>query len=44
MEVYKLEPNTTYAFRIWAVNQLGRGDIAEVTSTTLHNYTEIGMI
>ncbi|KRT84345.1 Fibronectin domain-containing protein [Oryctes borbonicus] len=41
IEVYKLEPNTTYAFRIWAVNQLGKGDITEIVSTTLHNYTEI---
>ncbi|KAK9696126.1 Fibronectin type III domain [Popillia japonica] len=41
IEVYKLEPNTTYVFRIWAVNNLGRGDITEIVSTTLHNYTEI---
>ncbi|GLV44997.1 uncharacterized protein CBL_14431 [Carabus blaptoides fortunei] len=41
IDVYKLEPNTTYAFRIWATNQLGQGDITEVESKTLKVYEEI---
>ncbi|XP_056630483.1 contactin-1 [Diorhabda carinulata] len=41
IEVYKLEPNTTYQFRIWATNQLGRGAITEVYGTTLCEYTEL---
>lgn len=40
IEVYKLQPNTTYEFRIWATNQLGRGEITTVTGTTLDSYTE----
>ncbi|CAG9863503.1 unnamed protein product [Phyllotreta striolata] len=40
IEVYKLDPNTTYQFRIWATNQLGRGEITEVFGTTLNVYTE----
>lgn len=42
IDVYKLEPNTTYAFRIWGTNQLGEGEIVEVESTTLKIYEEIG--
>ncbi|XP_019864987.1 contactin-3 [Aethina tumida] len=40
IEVYKLTPNTTYEFRIWATNQLGRGEITEVIGTTLSVYQE----
>ncbi|XP_071057501.1 contactin-6 isoform X3 [Onthophagus taurus] len=40
LEVYKLEPNTTYAFRMWAGNKLGPGVKSEVINTTLHIYTE----
>ncbi|KAJ8934897.1 hypothetical protein NQ318_002651 [Aromia moschata] len=40
IEVYKLVPNTTYQFRIWATNQLGRGTIREVYGTTLGVYGE----
>nr|XP_023026502.1 contactin-1 isoform X2 [Leptinotarsa decemlineata] len=41
IEVYKLVPNTTYQFRIWATNQLGRGVITEVYGKTLDVYNEI---
>lgn len=40
IDVYKLQPNTTYAFRIWAANRLGEGEIVEVTSKTLKVYEE----
>ncbi|KAJ8969491.1 hypothetical protein NQ317_009213 [Molorchus minor] len=40
IEVYKLVPNTTYEFRIWATNQLGRGAIKEAHGTTLGVYKE----
>ncbi|KAJ8922224.1 hypothetical protein NQ315_004161 [Exocentrus adspersus] len=40
IEVYKLLPNTTYQFRIWATNQLGRGNITEVYGKTLDVYME----
>nr|CAG4641946.1 EOG090X0B8X [Eurycercus lamellatus] len=33
-EIYKLDPNTTYRFRVWATNKLGPGDYAEVVATT----------
>lgn len=41
--MYKLKPNTTYEFRIWATNQLGKGEITEVLGTTLNSYPEQGM-
>nr|CAG4643422.1 EOG090X0B8X [Ilyocryptus agilis] len=34
VEVYKLLPNTTYRFRVWATNKLGPGDYSEVNATT----------
>lgn len=34
IDVYKLLPNTTYAFRVWATNQLGDSDISVVYQTT----------
>lgn len=34
MDIYKLEPNKTYRFRVWASNKLGPGDYAEVKATT----------
>ncbi len=34
LEIYKLHPNTTYRFRVWATNKLGPGDYAEVVATT----------
>lgn len=42
IEVYKLLPNTTYQFRIWATNLLGRGEITEAFGTTKDNYNEMG--
>ncbi|XP_037932149.1 contactin-1a [Teleopsis dalmanni] len=35
MEVYHLEPNTTYEFRIWANNVLGSGEVVTTNVTTL---------
>ncbi|XP_055384900.1 uncharacterized protein LOC129614352 [Condylostylus longicornis] len=35
MEVYKLEPNSTYEFRIWGNNKLGPGEIVTTNVTTL---------
>lgn len=43
IDVYKLEPNTSYAFRVWATNQLGSGEITEVVAITKPIYTEQGM-
>lgn len=42
LEIYKLEPNTSYAFRIWAVNQLGKGEITELISRTIYHDEEGG--
>ncbi|XP_059223846.1 myosin-G heavy chain isoform X3 [Stomoxys calcitrans] len=35
MEVYRLEPNTTYEFRMWANNHLGSGEVVTTNVTTL---------
>ncbi|EDX17545.1 uncharacterized protein LOC6617511 isoform X6 [Drosophila sechellia] len=35
MEVYRLAPNTTYEFRIWANNELGSGEVVTTNVTTL---------
>ncbi|EFA00199.2 contactin-1 isoform X2 [Tribolium castaneum] len=40
IDVYKLQPNTSYEFRIWATNKLGRGEITTVIGTTSHEYRE----
>ncbi|XP_037920852.1 uncharacterized protein LOC119657813 isoform X2 [Hermetia illucens] len=44
MEVYKLEPNTTYEFRIWANNALGPGEIVTTVVTTLPETKEEDLI
>ncbi|KAL7294554.1 hypothetical protein TKK_0012080 [Trichogramma kaykai] len=41
IDVYHLEPNTTYVFRVWATNQLGRGEIVEVEGHTHHSIEEL---
>ncbi|KAG7188210.1 hypothetical protein KM043_016081 [Ampulex compressa] len=41
IDVYHLVPNTTYSFRVWATNQLGRGDIVEVEGHTQHSIEEL---
>lgn len=43
IDVYHLVPNTTYSFRVWATNQLGRGDIVEVDGHTHHSIEELGI-
>lgn len=44
VDVYHLEPNTTYTFRVWATNQLGRGEIVEVEGHTHHSVEELGSV
>lgn len=44
MEVYRLEPNTTYEFRIWANNQLGSGEVVTTNVTTLPETKEEGKV
>ncbi|XP_015594105.1 protein turtle homolog A isoform X2 [Cephus cinctus] len=41
IDVYHLEPNTTYSFRVWATNQLGPGEIVEVEGHTHHSIEEL---
>ncbi|RLU26824.1 hypothetical protein DMN91_000621 [Ooceraea biroi] len=41
IDVYHLVPNTTYSFRVWATNQLGKGDIVEVEGHTHHSVEEL---
>ncbi|XP_025159887.1 Down syndrome cell adhesion molecule homolog isoform X4 [Harpegnathos saltator] len=41
IDVYHLVPNTTYSFRVWATNQLGRGEIVEVDGHTHHSVEEL---
>ncbi|XP_014214900.1 protein turtle homolog A [Copidosoma floridanum] len=41
VDVYHLEPNTTYIFRVWATNQLGRGEIVEVEGHTHYSVEEL---
>ncbi|XP_019768014.1 Down syndrome cell adhesion molecule homolog isoform X2 [Dendroctonus ponderosae] len=40
IEVYSLRPNTTYEFRMWATNQLGKSPVTYVLATTKAQYTE----
>jgi len=42
MEVYRLAPNTTYEFRIWANNELGSGEVVTTNVTTLPETKEEG--
>jgi hypothetical protein len=42
IDVYRLDPNTTYVFRIWANNELGPGEETVLEATTLHDIEEIG--
>nr|CAG4649589.1 EOG090X0B8X [Scapholeberis mucronata] len=44
LEIYKLSPNTTYRFRVWAANKLGPGDYAEVITTTKDVTNDLGKI
>ncbi|XP_011883320.1 PREDICTED: contactin-6 [Vollenhovia emeryi] len=41
IDVYHLVPNTTYSFRVWATNQLGRGEIVEVEGHTQYSIEEL---
>jgi hypothetical protein len=42
IDVYRLDPNTTYVFKIWAINQLGPGEETALEAMTLHDIEEIG--
>uniref|UniRef100_A0A1I8PRJ9 Fibronectin type-III domain-containing protein n=1 Tax=Stomoxys calcitrans TaxID=35570 RepID=A0A1I8PRJ9_STOCA len=44
MEVYRLEPNTTYEFRMWANNHLGSGEVVTTNVTTLPETKEEDLI
>ncbi|XP_063225073.1 protein turtle homolog A [Bacillus rossius redtenbacheri] len=41
IDVYRLDPNTTYVFKVWANNQLGPGEATQLQATTLHSVEEI---
>ncbi|GLH09487.1 Uncharacterized protein GBIM_14589 [Gryllus bimaculatus] len=41
IDVYELEPNTTYLFKMWATNQLGPGKETILEGTTSHNMEEM---
>ncbi|PSN38015.1 hypothetical protein C0J52_19287 [Blattella germanica] len=41
IDVYCLDPNTTYVFKIWASNKLGPGEETVLEATTLHDIGEI---
>ncbi|KDR11737.1 uncharacterized protein LOC110836810 isoform X3 [Zootermopsis nevadensis] len=41
IDVYRLDPNTTYVFKIWANNNLGPGEETVLEATTLHDTEEI---
>ncbi|XP_066149228.1 protein turtle homolog B isoform X1 [Euwallacea fornicatus] len=40
VEIFSLKPNTTYEFRMWATNQLGRSPLVYVLGTTRGQYSE----
>lgn len=42
--MYHLVPNTTYSFRVWATNQLGRGEVVEVENHTQYSVEELGIL
>ncbi|XP_045463175.1 protein turtle homolog A isoform X3 [Harmonia axyridis] len=42
IDVYGLQPNTSYEFKVWATNQLGRGEVTQIVSTTKGYYSEEG--
>ncbi|XP_050315911.1 cell adhesion molecule DSCAM isoform X2 [Anthonomus grandis grandis] len=42
LELYSLIPNTTYEFRMWATNPLGRSPIVTAVATTRGQYSETG--
>lgn len=41
IDVYQLEPNSTYLFQVWANNKLGPGEITQVEAVTRHDTQEI---
>lgn len=41
IDIYKLNPNTTYLFQVWATNKLGPGEVTNITVRTLYNNEEI---
>ncbi|XP_046680819.1 uncharacterized protein LOC124367763 isoform X1 [Homalodisca vitripennis] len=41
IDIYNLDPNSTYIFEVWASNDLGEGEIVQVEAKTQHNNEEI---
>ncbi|XP_046390641.1 protein turtle homolog A isoform X2 [Ischnura elegans] len=41
IDVYRLQPNSTYIFQIWASNSLGPGNVTEMETKTLNDVEEI---
>ncbi|KAF4523497.1 hypothetical protein B566_EDAN004568 [Ephemera danica] len=41
IDVYHLQPNSTYVFQIWATNHLGPGEVTEQEAQTHHDSEEI---
>ncbi|XP_011648005.1 protein sidekick-2 isoform X3 [Pogonomyrmex barbatus] len=44
IDVYHLVPNTTYSFRVWATNQLGKGEVVEVEGHTHYSVEELAQL
>lgn len=42
MDVYHLDTNASYWFRVWASNALGAGPAVEVLATTLYTDQDAG--
>ncbi|XP_066974738.1 contactin-4-like [Macrobrachium rosenbergii] len=41
VDIYHLQPNSTYEFQLWTKNSYGVSDIVSVNGTTLHDVAEI---
>ncbi|KAL1140222.1 hypothetical protein AAG570_000154, partial [Ranatra chinensis] len=41
IDVYELEPNSSYVFQVWANNKLGLGEVVELEAITMHDPQEI---
>lgn len=41
IDIYQLEPNSSYVVQIWANNKLGRGEVVELEAETMHDAQEI---
>ncbi|KAK9513018.1 hypothetical protein O3M35_001304 [Rhynocoris fuscipes] len=41
IDIFQLQPNSSYVFQIWANNKLGRGEIVELEAVTMNDTQEI---